>query len=155
MRKYSGKPTLYCSFLIFTLTLKVAPKCLCFVTCLHVLRRETVALESKRSDVQLSRVGHMTFAARSLRSNELWITQWPRRPSVHMLSTVVSHQMCHFTSPGAQLCRAHYRWPSLFLSVGRKAEEFESVTFSNSGAGSWNSHLIPSNFSPLEKSCIP
>lgn len=155
MRKYSGKPTLHCSFLIFTLTLKVAPKCLCFGTCLHVLRWGTVALEGKRSAVQLSHVGHMTFAVRSLCSNELWIAQWPRRPSVHMLSTVVSHQMCHFTSPGAQLCRAHYRWPSLFLSVGREAEECESETFSNSGTGSWNSHLIPPNFSPLENSCMP
>lgn len=109
------------------------------------LGEQTVALEGKRWAVQLSRVMN------TWPSNELWITQWPCRPSVHMLSTMVSHEMYHFTSAGAQMCGDHYRWPYLFLSVGQWAEVYASEAFREMGAGSWNVNLIPSDF-PLGRS---
>lgn len=81
---------------------------------------QTVALEGRGLLSRFSCIEHMTFLARALYSNELWITQRPCRPSVHLLSTVVSHEMCHFTSTGAQLCRDHCRWPSLCRTVSRR-----------------------------------
>lgn len=143
---------LYCSFRIFTLILKVAKRWPCFVHYLHGLRWADHGLGRQEVDCPaFSCNEHMTFPARALCSNELWITQWPCRPSVQMLSTMVSHEMYHFTSAGAQMCGDHCRWPYLFLSVGQWAEAYASEAFREMGAGSWHVNLIPSDF-PLGRS---